>query len=37
MGSSHQPAVATPTNTYRDMPQWGKGVVQVNGHNLGHY
>lgn len=24
-------------NTYLDMRQWGKGVVWVNGHNLGRY
>jgi len=30
-------AVASPTDTYLDMRQWGKGVVWVNGHNLGRY
>ncbi len=29
--------VGTPTDTYLDMRQWGKGVVWVNGHNLGRY
>jgi beta-galactosidase len=29
--------VAAPTDTYLDMRQWGKGVVWVNGHNLGRY
>lgn len=29
--------VATPTDTYLDMRTWGKGVVWVNGHNLGRY
>jgi beta-galactosidase len=29
--------VATPTDTYLDMRQWGKGSVWVNGHNLGRY
>jgi beta-galactosidase len=29
--------VATPTDTYLDMRAWGKGVVWVNGHNLGRY
>jgi len=29
--------VATPTDTYLDLRQWGKGVVWVNGHNLGRY
>jgi len=24
-------------DTYLDMRQWGKGVVWVNGHNLGRY
>jgi beta-galactosidase len=30
-------SVASPTDTYLDMRQWGKGVVWVNGHNLGRY
>ncbi|MBO2007474.1 glycoside hydrolase family 35 protein [Hymenobacter negativus] len=29
--------VATPTDTYLDLRQWGKGSVWVNGHNLGRY
>lgn len=29
--------VATPTDTYLDMRQWGKGSVWVNGHHLGRY
>ncbi|WP_460501986.1 beta galactosidase jelly roll domain-containing protein, partial [Hymenobacter agri] len=29
--------VAAPTDTYLDMRQWGKGVVWVNGHNMGRY
>jgi beta-galactosidase len=29
--------VAQPQDTYLDMRQWGKGVVWVNGHNLGRY
>jgi beta-galactosidase len=29
--------VSTPTDTYLDLRQWGKGVVWVNGHNLGRY
>ncbi|WP_217275323.1 beta-galactosidase [Hymenobacter sp. BRD128] len=29
--------VASPADTYLDMRQWGKGVVWVNGHNLGRY
>jgi beta-galactosidase len=29
--------VGTPTDTYLDLRQWGKGVVWVNGHNLGRY
>jgi len=29
--------VASPTDTYLDLRQWGKGVVWVNGHNLGRY
>ena len=27
----------TTADTYLDMRQWGKGVVWVNGHNLGRY
>jgi beta-galactosidase len=30
-------SVAAPQDTYLDMRQWGKGVVWVNGHNLGRY
>jgi beta-galactosidase len=30
-------SVATPTDTYLDLRQWGKGAVWVNGHNLGRY
>jgi len=26
-----------PGDTYLDMRQWGKGVVWINGHNLGRY
>jgi beta-galactosidase len=33
-GSFDLPAVG---DTYLDMRQWGKGVVWVNGHNLGRY
>jgi len=29
--------VTTPADTYFDMSQWGKGVVWLNGHNLGRY
>ena len=29
--------LSTPQDTYLDMRQWGKGVVWVNGHNLGRY
>ena len=29
--------IATPTDTYLDMRQWGKGSVWLNGHNLGRY
>jgi beta-galactosidase len=29
--------VSTPTDTYLDLRQWGKGSVWVNGHNLGRY
>ncbi|MDO7848483.1 beta-galactosidase [Hymenobacter sp. M29] len=29
--------LAQPADTYLDMRQWGKGVVWVNGHNLGRY
>jgi beta-galactosidase len=29
--------VATPTDTYLDLRQWGKGSVWVNGHHLGRY
>jgi beta-galactosidase len=29
--------VATPTDTYLDLRNWGKGVIWVNGHNLGKY
>jgi beta-galactosidase len=29
--------VSTPTDTYLDMRQWGKGSVWVNGHHLGRY
>lgn len=30
-------AVATPTDTYLDLRQWGKGSVWINGHHLGRY
>jgi len=30
-------ALSQPIDTYLDMRQWGKGVVWVNGHNLGRY
>ncbi|NML64844.1 beta-galactosidase [Hymenobacter sp. RP-2-7] len=30
-------SLAQPQDTYLDMRQWGKGVVWVNGHNLGRY
>jgi len=29
--------VTEPADTYFDMSDWGKGVVWVNGHNLGRY
>lgn len=29
--------IATTGDTYLDMSNWGKGVVWVNGHNLGKY
>ena len=29
--------VNTPADTYLDLRKWGKGVVWVNGHNLGKY
>jgi len=29
--------IATVADTYLDMSDWGKGVVWVNGHNLGKY
>ncbi|MDO7845520.1 beta-galactosidase [Hymenobacter sp. M29] len=29
--------LAQPVDTYLDMRQWGKGVVWLNGHNLGRY
>lgn len=29
--------IATPADTYFDMRAWGKGMVWVNGHNLGKY
>ncbi|TCC87971.1 beta-galactosidase [Pedobacter frigiditerrae] len=29
--------VKTPTDTYLDLRNWGKGVIWVNGHNLGKY
>ena len=29
--------VSTPADTYFDMRAWGKGMVWVNGHNLGKY
>lgn len=28
---------ATPTDTFLDMSGWGKGVVFLNGFNLGRY
>jgi beta-galactosidase len=30
-------SVAEPGDTYLDMREWGKGIVLVNGHNLGRY
>lgn len=30
-------SLQTPGDTYLDMRQWGKGVVWINGHNLGRY
>lgn len=29
--------VTTPVDTYLDLRKWGKGVIWVNGHNLGKY
>ncbi|MXV50103.1 beta-galactosidase [Pedobacter sp. HMF7647] len=29
--------IETPADTYLDMRKWGKGVVWINGHNLGRY
>jgi beta-galactosidase len=29
--------IATVADTYLDMTDWGKGVVWINGHNLGKY
>lgn len=29
--------VDAPSDTYLDMKGWGKGHVQVNGHNVGRY
>lgn len=29
--------VSNPGDTFLDMSKWGKGVVYVNGHNLGRY
>jgi len=29
--------VERPTDTYLDLRKWGKGVIWVNGHNLGKY
>jgi beta-galactosidase len=29
--------LSTFADTYLDMSKWGKGVVWVNGHNLGRY
>ena len=29
--------LSTVADTYLDMSNWGKGVVWVNGHNLGRY
>ncbi len=29
--------IETPSDTYLDFQDWGKGVVWVNGHNLGRY
>lgn len=44
LGPTSGPVVRTttftltqPQDTYLDMRQWGKGVVWVNGHNLGRY
>jgi len=34
LGSFH---VNTPADTYLDLRKWGKGVIWVNGHNLGKY
>jgi beta-galactosidase len=43
-GPSGGPAIRTttfaldqPADTYLDLRTWGKGVVWVNGHNLGRY
>ena len=30
-------SLATPGDTYLDMSGWGKGIVWVNGHDLGRY
>ena len=30
-------AVARTADTFLDMRDWGKGIVMVNGHNLGRY
>jgi len=42
--NSHQPVILKGTfdvdtlgDTYLDMQNWGKGVVWINGHNLGRY
>jgi beta-galactosidase len=29
--------IEKPTDTYFNMSNWGKGVLWVNGHNLGRY
>jgi beta-galactosidase len=29
--------LSNPADTYLDMTRWGKGVVWINGHNLGRY
>jgi beta-galactosidase len=43
-GGAEQPALkkgtfnlSTVADTYLDMSKWGKGIVWVNGHNLGRY
>jgi len=43
-GSSDAPQIkkgvfnlTKPLDTYLDMSNWGKGIVWINGHNLGRY